>query len=400
MRWAVPWAWPPTWAGIQFRVLNARKGPAVRATRAQADRNRYKAAIRGMLETQPNLTLFQQAAGDLIVAGTGDAAWSPRPASASSPRPWCCAPGTFLGGRDPYRSRQSRGGRAGDPPSGALAERLRALPFRVDRLKTGTPPRLDAKSLDFSRLEEQPGDDPDPGDVLLGTAMMHPRQVSCHIAHTNERTHEIILANLHRFADVLGRDRGGRSALLPVHRGQGAPLRRQGEPPDVRRAGRARHPGALPQRHLHLAALRRAARGGALDRRGLENAFITRPGYAIEYDFFDPRDLHPLAGDETFIHNLFFAGQINGTTGYEEAGAQGLLAGLNAARSGRRPGGRGAPARRGLPGRAGRRPDHPGHEARALPHVHLAGRIPPAAARGQCRPAPHAGPGANWASGR
>ncbi|SEL25957.1 tRNA uridine-5-carboxymethylaminomethyl(34) synthesis enzyme MnmG [Halomonas daqiaonensis] len=319
--------------GIQFRVLNARKGPAVRATRAQADRVRYKAAIRGMLESQANLTLFQQAAGDLIVEGDTVRGVVTETGIRFLAESVVLCTGTFLGGVIHIGLDTSRGGRAGDPPSNALAERLRALPFRVDRLKTGTPPRLDAKSVNFSRLEEQPGDNPTPVMSYLGNRGMHPRQVSCHIAHTNERTHEIILANLDRSPMYSGVIEGVGPRYCPsiedkVHRF----------------ADKASHqvfiePEGLDTHELYpngistslpfdvqLQVVRSIP--------GLENTHITRPGYAIEYDFFDPRDLrHSL--ETKFIHNLYFAGQINGTTGYEEAGAQGLLAGLNAARRAR-----------------------------------------------------------------
>ncbi|MDN3522856.1 tRNA uridine-5-carboxymethylaminomethyl(34) synthesis enzyme MnmG [Halomonas ramblicola] len=319
--------------GIQFRVLNARKGPAVRATRAQADRVRYKAAIRGLLENQPNLTLFQQAAGDLIVDGDTVRGVVTETGIRFHAESVVLCTGTFLGGVIHIGLDRSRGGRAGDPPSNALAERLRALPFRVDRLKTGTPPRLDARSLDFAKLEEQPGDTPTPVMSFLGDRERHPHQVSCHIAHTNARTHEIIFANLDRSPMYSGTIEGVGPRYCPsiedkVHRF----------------ADKASHqvfiePEGLDTHELYpngistslpfdvqIEVVRSIA--------GLENAHITRPGYAIEYDFFDPRDLrHSL--ETKFIHNLFFAGQINGTTGYEEAGAQGLLAGLNAARRAR-----------------------------------------------------------------
>ncbi|PMR74714.1 tRNA uridine-5-carboxymethylaminomethyl(34) synthesis enzyme MnmG [Billgrantia endophytica] len=319
--------------GIQFRVLNARKGPAVRATRAQADRVRYKAAIRGMLESQPNLTLFQQAAGDLIVENDTVRGVVTETGIHFHGSSVVLCTGTFLGGVIHIGLDQSRGGRAGDPPSNALAERLRALPFRVDRLKTGTPPRLDAKSIDFSVLEEQPGDTPTPVMSYLGRREMHPRQVSCHIAHTNERTHEIILSNLDRSPMYSGVIEGVGPRYCPsiedkVHRF----------------ADKSSHqifiePEGLDTRELYPNGISTSLPFDVQLRvvrsvKGLENAHITRPGYAIEYDFFDPRDLkHSL--ETKFIHNLFFAGQINGTTGYEEAGAQGLLAGLNAARRAR-----------------------------------------------------------------
>ncbi|MCE8010241.1 tRNA uridine-5-carboxymethylaminomethyl(34) synthesis enzyme MnmG [Billgrantia desiderata] len=316
--------------GIQFRVLNARKGPAVRATRAQADRVRYKAAIRGMLENAPNLTIFQQAAGDLIVDGDTVRGVVTETGIRFRAETVVLCTGTFLGGVIHIGLDQSRGGRAGDPPSNALASHLRELPFRVDRLKTGTPPRLDAKSVDFSVLEEQPGDTPTPVMSFLGSREMHPRQVSCHIAHTNERTHEIIFANLDRSPMYSGVIEGVGPRYCPsiedkVHRF----------------ADKASHqvfiePEGLDTHELYPNGISTSLPFDVQLQvvrsiKGLENAHITRPGYAIEYDFFDPRDLrHSL--ETKFIHNLFFAGQINGTTGYEEAGAQGLLAGLNAAR--------------------------------------------------------------------
>ena len=316
--------------GIQFRVLNARKGPAVRATRAQADRVRYKAAIRGMLENQPNLTLFQQAAGDLIVDQDTVRGVVTETGLRFLAETVVLCTGTFLGGVIHIGLDNSRGGRAGDPPSNALAERLRALPFRVDRLKTGTPPRIDAKSVDFSRLEEQPGDSPTPVMSYLGSRDMHPRQVSCHIAHTNERTHEIIFDNLDRSPMFSGVIEGVGPRYCPsiedkVHRFADKTSHQVFVEPEGLDTHELYPNGistSLPF-DVQLKVVRSIE--------GLERAHITRPGYAIEYDFFDPRDLkHSL--ETKFIHNLFFAGQINGTTGYEDAGAQGLLAGLNAAR--------------------------------------------------------------------
>lgn len=316
--------------GIQFRVLNARKGPAVRATRAQADRVRYKAAIRSLLENQPNLTLFQQAAGDLIVENDQVRGVVTETGIRFLGETVVLCTGTFLGGVIYIGLDSTHGGRAGDPPSNRLADRLRALPFRVDRLKTGTPPRLDARSLDFSQLEEQPGDSPTPVMSFMGSRDQHPRQVSCHIAHTNERSHEIIHANLDRSPMYSGTIEGVGPRYCPsiedkVHRF----------------ADKASHqvfiePEGLDTHELYPNGISTSLPFDVQlqvvrSMKGLENAHITRPGYAIEYDFFDPRDLrHSL--ETRFISNLFFAGQINGTTGYEEAGAQGLLAGLNAAR--------------------------------------------------------------------
>ncbi|WP_110669683.1 tRNA uridine-5-carboxymethylaminomethyl(34) synthesis enzyme MnmG [Salinicola halophilus] len=320
-------------AGIQFRVLNSRKGPAVRATRAQADRVRYKAAIRHLLENQTNLTLFQQGVDDLIVDGdTVIGALSQTGIRFMGDTVVLCT-GTFLGGVIHIGMDHYAGGRAGDPPANALAERLRALPFRVDRLKTGTPPRIDAKSVDFSQLERQPGDTPLPVMSYLGSREQHPRQVDCFIAHTNARTHEIILANLDRspmYSGVIGgvgprycpsiEDKVHRFADKTSHQ-----IFIEPEGLDTHELYPNGISTSLPF-DVQLEVVRSIA--------GLENATITRPGYAIEYDFFDPRDLkHSL--ETQFVHNLFFAGQINGTTGYEEAGAQGLLAGLNAARRAR-----------------------------------------------------------------
>ncbi|WFF41161.1 tRNA uridine-5-carboxymethylaminomethyl(34) synthesis enzyme MnmG [Salinicola endophyticus] len=320
-------------AGIQFRVLNSRKGPAVRATRAQADRVRYKAAIRSLLENQPNLTLFQQGVDDLVVDNDRVTGVVTQTGIRFMADAVVLCTGTFLGGVIHIGLDHHAGGRAGDPPANALAQRLRALPFRVDRLKTGTPPRIDAKSVDFSRLERQPGDTPLPVMSYLGSREQHPRQVDCHIAHTNTRTHEIIFANLDRspmYSGVIG--------------GVGPRYCPSIEDKVHRFADKSSHqvfiePEGLDTHELYPNGISTSLPFDVQLQvvrsiEGLENAHITRPGYAIEYDFFDPRDLkHSL--ETKFIHNLFFAGQINGTTGYEEAGAQGLLAGINAARRSR-----------------------------------------------------------------
>ncbi|HSH49558.1 MAG TPA: tRNA uridine-5-carboxymethylaminomethyl(34) synthesis enzyme MnmG [Halomonas sp.] len=320
-------------SGIQFRVLNARKGPAVRATRAQTDRVRYKAAIRAMLENQANLTLFQQAAGDLIVDGDSVRGVVTETGIRFHARSVVLCTGTFLGGVIHMGQDKSQAGRAGDPPSNALAQRLRATPLRVDRLKTGTPPRLDAKTVDFSLLEEQPGDTPTPVMSYLGSRDMHPRQVSCYITHTNERSHRLIRDNLELSSMFSGAIEGAGPRYCPsiedkVHRfadKESHQIFLEPEGLDTHELYPNGISTSLPF-DIQLQVVRSI--------RGLENAHITRPGYAIEYDFFDPRDLkHSL--ETRCLHNLYFAGQINGTTGYEEAGAQGLLAGLNAARRAR-----------------------------------------------------------------
>ncbi|MDT0633459.1 tRNA uridine-5-carboxymethylaminomethyl(34) synthesis enzyme MnmG [Spectribacter hydrogenoxidans] len=316
-------------AGIQFRTLNARKGPAVRATRAQADRMLYKYAVREAVEHQPNLALFQQSVDDLIVTDGRVAGVVTRMGLRFAARAVVLTVGTFLGGRIHVGTSQFGGGRAGDAPSNALAERLRDLPFDVGRLKTGTPPRIDGRSVDFSRLAEQPGDEPAPVFSYLGSRSEHPRQVPCHIAHTNPATHDLIRERLHESAIYSGEIDSVGPRYCPSI-----------EDKIVRFADKASHqifvePEGLNTTELYpngistsLGFDTQLALVRSID--GFENAHITRPGYAIEYDYFDPRGLQ--ASLETrHLPGLYFAGQINGTTGYEEAAAQGLLAGVNAA---------------------------------------------------------------------
>ena len=316
-------------AGIQFRILNRRKGPAVRATRAQTDRNLYRQAIRSFVENQQNLVVFQQEVDDLIVTNGRVQGVVTRMGQHIHGLAVVLTVGTFLGGRVFVGDQTHQAGRAGDPASMRLAERLRELPLQVDRLKTGTPPRIDGKSIDYSKMDVQPGDEPLPVFSFMGNAEQHPQQVDCHITYTNEHTHKIIQDSLHASSMYSGAIQGVGPRYCPSI-----------EDKITRFADRDRHqifiepeglnthevypngistslPYEVQQEFVHSVA-------------GLENCHITRPGYAIEYDYFDPTGLHasletkPLAG-------LFFAGQINGTTGYEEAAAQGLIAGINAA---------------------------------------------------------------------
>jgi len=316
-------------AGIQFRTLNGSKGPAVRATRAQADRALYKQAIRSMLESQPNLTLFQQEVADLIIERDRVCGVVTQTGIEFRAQAVVLTVGTFLGGRIHVGLTNYQGGRAGDPPSNRLAEKLRALPFRVGRLKTGTPPRIDGRTIDFEGLTVQPGDEPVPVFSYLGRRSEHPRQVPCHITATNEHTHDIIRAGCDRSPMFTGIIEGVGPRYCPsvedkVHRFADKSSHQIFIEPE----GLGTHeiyPNGISTSlpfDVQLELVRSI--------RGFERAHITRPGYAIEYDYFDPRDLTP-ALQTKFIEALYFAGQINGTTGYEEAAAQGILAGLNAA---------------------------------------------------------------------
>nr|WP_031306272.1 tRNA uridine-5-carboxymethylaminomethyl(34) synthesis enzyme MnmG [Pseudomonas chengduensis] len=315
--------------GIQFRILNSRKGPAVRATRAQADRVLYKAAVREILENQANLWIFQQAADDLIVENAQVKGVVTQMGLRFHADSVVLTTGTFLGGLIHIGLQNYSGGRAGDPPSIALAHRLRELLLRVGRLKTGTPPRIDGRSVDFSVMTEQPGDTPTPLMSFLGKREHQPKQISCWITHTNARTHEIIAANLDRSPMYSGVIEGVGPRYCPsiedkIHRFADKDSHQVFIEPEGLTTHELYPNGistSLPF-DVQLEIVRSI--------RGMENAHIVRPGYAIEYDYFDPRDLK-YSLETKVIAGLFFAGQINGTTGYEEAGAQGLLAGCNAA---------------------------------------------------------------------
>jgi len=317
-------------AGIQFRVLNASKGPAVRATRAQADRALYKQFVRQVLENQPNLALFQQTVADLVIEGEQVVGVKTQMGLTFSARSVVLTTGTFLGGKIHIGLENYSGGRAGDSASIALADRLRELPFQVDRLKTGTPPRIDGNTIDYSKLETQHGDTPLPVFSFLGNVAQHPRQIPCYITRTNSQTHDIIRSGLDRSPMYSGIIEGIGPRYCPSI-----------EDKVVRFAERDSHQIFVEPEGLNTTEIYPNGISTSLpfdiqikfvqSMLGFENARIIRPGYAIEYDFFNPIDLKSSL-ETKYIHGLFFAGQINGTTGYEEAAAQGLIAGLNAAR--------------------------------------------------------------------
>lgn len=317
-------------AGIQFRTLNASKGPAVHATRAQADRVLYRLAVRTALENQPNLMIFQQPVEDLIVENDTVTGAVTRMGLKFRAKSVVLTVGTFLDGKIHIGLENYSGGRAGDPPSVSLSHRLRELPLRVGRLKTGTPPRIDVRTIDFAQLTPQFGDNPMPVFSFMGSADEHPEQMPCHITYTNEKTHEVIRNNLDRSPMYAGVIEGIGPRYCPSI-----------EDKVMRFADRNQHqiflePEGLTSNEIYPNGISTSLPFDVQmqivhSMKGMENARIVRPGYAIEYDFFDPRDLKQTL-ESKYLHGLFFAGQINGTTGYEEAAAQGLLAGLNAAR--------------------------------------------------------------------